>query len=100
MNPDLSGWKCVGYPTIMDGLVLRFRFKERPHANEPEINASRDGVSFCGAWPVMDRSLIVEVRAVIDLASKAHDAIARSGHDANLSFIEAESGIVIEYGKL
>jgi hypothetical protein len=47
-------------PTVMSGLVVRYQLESDIYSGE--INASRDGVSLCGRWPIMsaDESVMVE----------------------------------------
>lgn len=47
-------------PTVMDGLVVRYQLTTERY--DGEINASRNGVSISGRWPVfsVDESVIVE----------------------------------------
>lgn len=59
------------YPTIMDGLVIRYRL--RSPAFDGEISASRNGICISGSWPTMDATaapLIVEVLLRADLQAK------------------------------
>lgn len=54
------------YATIMSGLVVRWRF---PNSHsDAEINASRDGVSICGAWPIMGNETLERVIVTLDVA--------------------------------
>lgn len=71
-------WVRKDTPTIMSGLVVRYRWFEAS-ANEPEVNASRDGVSIGGAWPVMTDDEICAVVEILNLARAQHHAIAKSG---------------------
>jgi hypothetical protein len=49
------------YTTIMAGLVVRWRFSpQRDVGYDAEINASRDGVSICGCWPIMKSAQLGE----------------------------------------
>ena len=80
-----DGWYCQRYPTIMSGLVLRFRRRERLWANEPEINASSDGVCICGAWPIMRD--VSELKMLLSLAARCSELIRRNGHDAQFPFL-------------
>lgn len=45
-------FKRVDTPTIMNGLVVRYKITSEPY--DGEINASRDGVGVAGRWPIMD----------------------------------------------
>lgn len=47
-------------PTVMDGMVVRYQIQSEVYSGE--INASRNGVSLSGHWPVFsaDDSVIVE----------------------------------------
>lgn len=47
------------FPTIMSGLVVRYQITSEPYT--AEINASREGVSISGTWPVMDAESTVLV---------------------------------------
>jgi hypothetical protein len=44
-------------PTIMDGLVVRWQLTSELY--DGEINASRNGVSLFGRWPIMDTESVV-----------------------------------------
>lgn len=57
------------YPTIMNGRVIRYRLKNRHW--DGEINASRDGWSIQGHWPIMSASLVDEFCEVVRLAATA-----------------------------
>lgn len=52
------------YPTIMSGLVIRYMPEEEDDNTmyDYQINASRDGVSISGRWPIMtfDGAVVVE----------------------------------------
>lgn len=48
------------YPTIMSGLVIRYKLDSDQW--DAEINASRDGVSLRGIWPVVppEQAVVIE----------------------------------------
>jgi hypothetical protein len=51
------------YPTIMSGLVIRYIPEdEESNMYDYQINASRDGVSISGRWPIMtfEGAVVVE----------------------------------------
>lgn len=54
------------YPTIHSGLVVRYQIDSERY--DGEINASRDGVSICGRWPIMSVGTAAEISAVIGVA--------------------------------
>ena len=58
------------YATIMSGLVVRWRFapKHGDVRSDAEINASRDGVSICGSWPIMGNETLERVIATLEVA--------------------------------
>jgi len=56
-------------PTVMDGTVIRWQARDM-WANYPEINASRNGVSISGCWPVMKN--VEQVKAILDEAYSEH----------------------------
>ena len=58
--------------TICDGMVIRYEFACN-WANTPEVNASRNGVSLCGSWPVF--KTLEKFRAVLDLAWGDYEAL-------------------------
>lgn len=74
-------WTFQKTHTIMDGLVVRFHMHPKPWANQPEINVSRNGVSFDGAWPVMEKGRIDEVVAILKIATELTNSLewGRSG---------------------
>lgn len=55
------------YPTIMSGWVTRYTINSSRY--DGEINASRDGWSIQGNWPIMDSHAVVEFGRTI---RKAH----------------------------
>jgi hypothetical protein len=55
------------YPTIQDGLVVRYEI--RGNSWDGEINASRNGVSISGHWPIMSHD--GQVDEIIDTLKKA-----------------------------
>ena len=61
------------YATIMDGPVIRWRF-DGPH--DGEINASRNGISICGAWPIMKLARVSDVIATLEDAVKIHGRLS------------------------
>lgn len=85
-------------PTIMDGAVVRFetgydRGKRRGIFDQvertewsAEINASRNGVSINGDWPIYKaRESVDTLKEILDVAWDAHIAIRDGrdgGHDA------------------
>lgn len=87
----ILNWKAVAHPTILDGLVVRFRLKKQPWRNEPEVSASRNGVMLHGAWGAMDAAAVAEVREVLELAVRVHKTIAHEGHKINLKALVPES---------
>lgn len=46
------------YPTIQSGWVVRYRFPDEYYTGE--VNASRDGVSICGSWPITSSKELLE----------------------------------------
>lgn len=61
-------------PTIMDGVVIRWRLDGRWH--DGEISASRNGVVICGRWPTLsDPEAIATVKEVLDDAHRTHLAL-------------------------
>jgi hypothetical protein len=65
------------YATIMSGLVVRWRFAPK-HGDvrcEAEINASRDGVSICGAWPIMSGITLAKVLKTLEAAFDVHERL-------------------------
>jgi hypothetical protein len=91
-------------PTIMDGAVVRFQTgfnrgtfraivgKDERTDWSAEINASRNGVSLNGTWPIYRaREDIAALGALIAMAWKVHHLIAGGddrGHEAAKSFVE------------
>lgn len=86
---------CRYYPTVMSGPVIRFGFgfkgpREREmFSGEPvqqwsaEINASRDGVSLQGHFPIYrDRANLDHIKQLLDWAWNAHAAIGSRGDHA------------------
>jgi hypothetical protein len=66
------------YATIMSGLVVRWRFSNS--RGDAEINASLDGVSICGCWPIMQPEALAEVVTTLGAAVSAHARI-KTGDD-------------------
>lgn len=63
--------------TIMDGLVIRYEFAAN-WTNTPEVNASRNGVSLGGSWPIIkDLSRLL---AVLELARMDYEML-RGGRE-------------------
>ena len=60
--------------TICDGLVVRW--KAKLWANNPEISASRNGVSIAGAWPVMSEDSTAQVIALLCDATRIQKELA------------------------
>jgi len=71
------------YPTIMSGLVVRYKGIVN-YANHPEVNVSRDGVSFDGCWPTMKPGSLAVLRDLLLHAERQHIEIMR--HDRALPF--------------
>jgi len=67
------------YPTIMSGIVIRYKIES--NYLDGEINASRDGVSIQGSWPVF-----TDVDQVTEILNKAHSDYERlrRGDDCRL----------------
>lgn len=64
-------------PTIMDGLVVRWQIGGDVYTGE--INASRNGVSIRGTWPVMSAETAAVVEEQLAYARIAHAEIRRTG---------------------
>lgn len=64
-------------PTIMDGLVIRWKIGGDVYTGE--INASRNGVSIRGTWPVMSAETIAVVEEQLTCARIAHEEIRQTG---------------------
>lgn len=64
-------------PTIMDGLVVRWQIGGDVYTGE--INASRNGVSIRGTWPVMSADSAAVVEEQLRYAAIAHEEIRRTG---------------------
>jgi hypothetical protein len=62
------------YATIGSGLVVRWKWKGR---YDFEINASREGVSFCGSAPILSGETMVEFRAVLAEATEVYAILAQ-----------------------
>ena len=72
------------YPTIMSGIVVRWRFAP-PLPYDAEINASRDGVSICGCWPIMSGKVVAEVTTTLGMAVAAHERLRKGDPLAEIS---------------
>lgn len=95
---------CCRYtPTVMDGPVVRFGFGYNEGTRKDlftgeeridwsaEINASRNGVSMNGRFPVWSNAADVHaVRDMLAAAYSAHEAIrdSRDPHEAAKKFVE------------
>lgn len=94
---------CRYTPTIMDGPVVRFEFGYKEGTRKDlfsgeeridwsaEINASRNGVSMNGRFPVWsDAAEVYAVQDMLAAAYEAHKAIrdARDPHEAAKQFVE------------
>lgn len=77
----IGRWVRKDYPTIMSGLVVRYFWRDRGAGigNEPEVNASRDGVSLQGMWPEMGKDDLLWLRFILDRAAAQHECIATTG---------------------
>lgn len=74
-------WVRKDYPTIMSGLVVRYFWRDRVvSSDEPEINASRDGVSIQGRWPTMTEIELDELNDVLRAAYFQFVSIRDTGH--------------------
>jgi len=62
------------YATIMSGLVVRWTFP-KPGYFSAEVNASRDGVSICGSWPIMQPKAIADLVTVLGSAVSVHERL-------------------------
>ena len=65
------------YTTIMSGLVVRWKFKDSSY--DSEINASRDGVSISGSWPIMKGNTCANIISVLEDARKVHFRLLDNG---------------------
>lgn len=104
---------CRYTPTIMDGPVVRFGVGRRLGRHKPiigderdewsaEINASRNGVSLSGDWPIYTvKSDLDHIKQVIEWAWVAHaDIHAARGtnaeRDAAKKFVELHNATLEE----
>ena len=60
-------------PTIMDGWVVRYRLTSGMYSGE--INASRNGVSIAGTWPIMNVP-----RNLTEIVTTLHKAALQARH--------------------
>lgn len=86
---EIGKWRYT--PTIMDGPVVRYAWNDRF-----EINASRNGVSFCGPAPVMGS--VDEIKKLLDIAYSAHKLFAYhrgdGGHNAAKAWVKTQNDMV------
>lgn len=67
-------------PTIMDGIVIRYRLDGTGHAHQPEISASRNGVTIAGAWPqITDETVWAQAQVTMMRAWEDFRVLARGG---------------------
>lgn len=50
-------------PTVMDGMVVRWQLESDVYSGQ--INASRNGVSMCGRWPILTTEECVMVEEML-----------------------------------
>lgn len=97
---NIENWKAMRTPTIMDGLVVRFRLRNPPWQNEPEVSASRNGVMLSGAWPVMDERELAVLGKLLGLALECCRSIQLNGHDAEFGWLpEHLRPVAADFGK-
>lgn len=65
-------------PTIMSGAVLRLQFASGVW--DGEINASLDGVSIHGNWPVLHASAVPALQDAIAFARATHEQMTRAAN--------------------
>jgi hypothetical protein len=63
------------YPTIMSGVVVRWTFP-KPTSYDAEVNASRDGVSIQGCWPIMKGKAVADLVTILGTAICVHERLA------------------------
>lgn len=66
-------------PTVMSGLVVRYKITSEPYT--AEVNASREGVSLYGTWPIMDTESTKLVEEVLARARIHAQHLKRFGFD-------------------
>lgn len=82
----LEDWVARRYPTIQDGLVIRFHLIEDFPGN-PEISASRNGVMVDLGNMRLGTLGVQVIKDLLDLATQVHEDIKAHEHRALLTAI-------------